>query len=576
MSILRRFGYVRCEKVLPLVFDDSLSYMELLYKILGKLNDVIDVVNIHEERLGNIEEYLQHVEEMITARDEDINDLQDRMTNAEGDITNITQIVNEHNDDLSDLDRRVTKNTNDIARLDSRVSVLEGYAFEGITPIDEDDLEQRLDEFEQYIVNNYINVLQEQIDAIMGGGYTPTYGSVDFGLGTLLKADPTEEDPDRMIVASQDFQVSAAYVQALNMVYGCFYISQSEGAEVVAMPGDTFVLCWKNSTDLPPIASDFPGVKVRWDANRTHQPDLFKMGIDYDNTFRKRVDCFFGKRDQYPEILGSGYKWYAPVYLDNIQTGSPVRNWAIIQIPFCYLSLRSLSVWDYELEDHIFNGNISQIVDTGVAPFSASNLGRNWEFYMSVSFDDNSWTNDSWNAIGRSMLLCCNASATSDHGNMYWTGGNNDTDLTHSQMKVEDPGFGIGGGSFGSMTAIQECIRGTNFRKRSGSTVRNLKSLNDNDCVENVIHCTYDNDAHTFTTEITYRYSDTTEETVSDTFTLMGGSPLEPMEFDDSDRTIILGGCLTNGDSANAYMRFPGDEGNPITVNYFRFRYIAT
>lgn len=33
------------QKVLPLVYDESLSYYEVLCKVVAKLNEVIDVVN---------------------------------------------------------------------------------------------------------------------------------------------------------------------------------------------------------------------------------------------------------------------------------------------------------------------------------------------------------------------------------------------------------------------------------------------------------------------------------------------------------------------------------------------------
>lgn len=34
-----------CQKILPLVYDDSLSYYETLCKISAKLNEVIDAIN---------------------------------------------------------------------------------------------------------------------------------------------------------------------------------------------------------------------------------------------------------------------------------------------------------------------------------------------------------------------------------------------------------------------------------------------------------------------------------------------------------------------------------------------------
>lgn len=45
----------RCQKVLPLVYDDSLSYYETLCKISAKLNEVIDAINeLSETQTGEV------------------------------------------------------------------------------------------------------------------------------------------------------------------------------------------------------------------------------------------------------------------------------------------------------------------------------------------------------------------------------------------------------------------------------------------------------------------------------------------------------------------------------------------
>lgn len=40
-----------CQKILPAVYDDSLSYYELLCKVIQKLNEVIDQSNEHSEAI---------------------------------------------------------------------------------------------------------------------------------------------------------------------------------------------------------------------------------------------------------------------------------------------------------------------------------------------------------------------------------------------------------------------------------------------------------------------------------------------------------------------------------------------
>lgn len=52
------------QAVLPTVYDDSLSYYELLNKVVQKLNEVIDQMNNYEERTSILEmqvDYLMSV-----------------------------------------------------------------------------------------------------------------------------------------------------------------------------------------------------------------------------------------------------------------------------------------------------------------------------------------------------------------------------------------------------------------------------------------------------------------------------------------------------------------------------------
>lgn len=53
-------GYFKywCQKVLPAVYDDSLSYYELLCKVSKYLNDTIEVVNLHSDAITELQEKL--------------------------------------------------------------------------------------------------------------------------------------------------------------------------------------------------------------------------------------------------------------------------------------------------------------------------------------------------------------------------------------------------------------------------------------------------------------------------------------------------------------------------------------
>ena len=90
-----------CQKVLPLVYDDSLSYMELLAKVVNYLNNTIsDVANAEENisKLANAYEELQdYVNEYFDNLDvtSEVENILDRMA-TDGTLNDIIEpLVNE-------------------------------------------------------------------------------------------------------------------------------------------------------------------------------------------------------------------------------------------------------------------------------------------------------------------------------------------------------------------------------------------------------------------------------------------------------------------------------------------------
>lgn len=47
------FSDYYCQKVLPLVYDNSLSYYEVLCKLTNKINELVDTVNELESKLND-------------------------------------------------------------------------------------------------------------------------------------------------------------------------------------------------------------------------------------------------------------------------------------------------------------------------------------------------------------------------------------------------------------------------------------------------------------------------------------------------------------------------------------------
>ena len=73
---LKYVRYPHCQKVLPLVYDDSLSYYESICKLVKKMNEIIDEVNSID-----IDNILNRVDEEIDKELEDLYKQMDYLTN---------------------------------------------------------------------------------------------------------------------------------------------------------------------------------------------------------------------------------------------------------------------------------------------------------------------------------------------------------------------------------------------------------------------------------------------------------------------------------------------------------------
>ena len=71
MHDIEKFKWL-CHKILPLAYDDSLSYYEFLCKVLAKLNEVITGINTQnniikeqDNDIKNFEEKGRHYKELV-------------------------------------------------------------------------------------------------------------------------------------------------------------------------------------------------------------------------------------------------------------------------------------------------------------------------------------------------------------------------------------------------------------------------------------------------------------------------------------------------------------------------------
>ena len=102
-----------CQKVLPLVYDDSLSYYEVLGKMVVYLNQVIDNVNTDSENVETLKEAFDALEEYVAeAIQYDVHDLEEAVRQAMASAESAASSAESASDDAADAQRYATNAVN--------------------------------------------------------------------------------------------------------------------------------------------------------------------------------------------------------------------------------------------------------------------------------------------------------------------------------------------------------------------------------------------------------------------------------------------------------------------------------
>lgn len=119
-------------KIVPLVYDDTLSYYEMLNKLLIKTNEVIEVCNtlgvevdaLKEavERLNNI---VNQFDARITANEQNIAALQDTVNNINDSIDTINTTIENISSQVNDNTTNISYITNNITTINSTISSMQ-------------------------------------------------------------------------------------------------------------------------------------------------------------------------------------------------------------------------------------------------------------------------------------------------------------------------------------------------------------------------------------------------------------------------------------------------------------------
>ena len=74
-----------CQKVLPLTYDESLSYYEVLCKLRAKINECVDAINGYDEVISELKDALGDLTSMKLA----ISELQSQVSTIDNILGNL-------------------------------------------------------------------------------------------------------------------------------------------------------------------------------------------------------------------------------------------------------------------------------------------------------------------------------------------------------------------------------------------------------------------------------------------------------------------------------------------------------
>lgn len=166
--------HVRCTPILPLVYDDSLSYMEVLYKVLAKtnecintLNEVSGIVENHETRISALENEISAIraelESFKVYVQKQIDDFEEKVNNdfarLEAEIRQeLADTIATVNRQIASLEREFSRKfdaleTELIGRINDALNQMDAelLAFEREVRADLDAVNVRIDMLREYV-----------------------------------------------------------------------------------------------------------------------------------------------------------------------------------------------------------------------------------------------------------------------------------------------------------------------------------------------------------------------------------------------------------------------------------------
>ena len=150
-EFIKKFpNHIYVPKIVPLVYDDTLSYYEFLCKVLNKMNEAIESLNALGVRVDDLEAAVEQLQEIVNSFDDrltavegDVRDIKSDIRDINTAIGNINTAIEGINTQIGDLVINVRNNSNSITQINSAISDIRDSISElSEIPGDIEDLEQ--------------------------------------------------------------------------------------------------------------------------------------------------------------------------------------------------------------------------------------------------------------------------------------------------------------------------------------------------------------------------------------------------------------------------------------------------
>lgn len=149
-----------CQKVLPLTYDDSLSYYELLCKVVTFLNNTIQAVNENTQLVDEMKEYMDNYFDNLDLQEE-VNKKLDEMT-EDGTLTNLIKPLVDSN--FTTIFSQLNNINTDISVMNARMDSFT-HLEEGSTTGDAELIDGRVG-YDGYTYDNIGDAIRDQIDGV--------------------------------------------------------------------------------------------------------------------------------------------------------------------------------------------------------------------------------------------------------------------------------------------------------------------------------------------------------------------------------------------------------------------------